>query len=123
VEAQRAILKRHVRPRHRQLAALKPAGGLVEILVAADLEADRERRDNVRLAQDHRVMIALFHAAQIERVVVLVRDDVSEAIDIERARLREIGDAELDVACAHDVERRIEDGIAEGHQEPIFGIL
>ncbi len=34
VEAQRAALERHVRPRHRQLAALEPGGGLVEILFA-----------------------------------------------------------------------------------------
>ena len=67
-------------------------------------------------------MIALLDAAQIERVLVLVRDDVAEAIDVERARLRQIGDAELDVARAHDVERRIEDGIAQ-HHVPIFGIL
>ena len=60
-------------------------------------------------------MIALFHAAQIERVLVLVGDDVAEAVDIERARGRKVGHAELDVARAHDVERRIEDGIAQGH--------
>ena len=68
-------------------------------------------------------MIALFDAAQIERVLVLVGDDVAEAVDIERARARQVGHAELGMARAHDVERRIEDGIAEGHQLPIFGIL
>src|ERR1700752_2310332 len=60
-------------------------------------------------------MIALLDAAQIKRVLVLVGDDVAEAIDVERARARDVGDAKLGVAPAHDVERRIEDGIAEGH--------
>ena len=60
-------------------------------------------------------MIALLDRAQIERVGVLAADDVAEAIHIERARGREIGDAELDMARAHDVEGRIEDGIAQGH--------
>jgi hypothetical protein len=83
--AQRAALERHIWPRHRQLAALEPCGGLVEILLAADLEADREGGDILRLAQHHRMVIALLHPAQIERVLVLVARDVAEAIDIEGA--------------------------------------
>ena len=68
-------------------------------------------------------MIALFDAAQIERVLVLVGDDVAEAVHVERARLCEVRNAELDVARAHDVERRIEDGIAQGHSLPADPIL
>ncbi len=112
--AQRAALERHVRPRHRQVARVEPFGGLVEIVFAADLEAERERRDVVRLAQHDRVMVALLDAAQIERVAVLVGDEIAEAIDIEGARAGEVGHAEFDMARAHDIERRIEDGIAEG---------
>ncbi len=122
--AQRAPLKRHVRPRHGQLARGKPFGGLVEILFAGDLEADRERHDVVRFAQDHRVVVALFHAAQIERTLVLVAKRCSRGSPHRtRANCARSDDAELDMARAHDVERRIEDGIAQGHQVPIFGIL
>src|SRR5205085_3636453 len=80
---------------------------------------DRERCDVVRLAQHDGVMVALLDAAQIERVTVLVGNNVAEAIHIERARAQDVGDAELDVARAHDVERRIEHGIAEGHLVPL----
>ena len=38
------------------------------------------------------------------------------------AQLVQIGNTELDMARAYDVERRIENGIAQ-HQVPIFGIL
>src|SRR4051794_32919569 len=61
------------------------------------------------------MMIALFYPAQVKRVLVLVRDDIAETVDIERARGCKIGHAKLDMARAHDVERRIEDGIVEGH--------
>ena len=57
------------------------------------------------------MVVALLDAAQIERVLGLVADQKSEAIDIEGARAREIADAKLDVARPHDVERRIENGI------------
>ena len=62
-----------------------------------------------------------FWPASALGVLVLVGDDVAEAVHIERARARHVGDAKLDVACADDVERRIEDGLAQ-HQAPIFGI-
>src|SRR3954462_9819953 len=60
-------------------------------------------------------MVALLDGAQIKRVLVCVGHDIAKAIDIERARPIEVRHAEFDMAGAHDVERRIEDRIAEGH--------
>ena len=51
-------------------------------------------------------MVVLLDAAQIERVLVLIADDVAEAVDIKGARFCEIAHAEFDMAGAHDVKRR-----------------
>jgi len=61
------------------------------------------------------MMVALLDAAQVERILSLVADQKSEAIDVEGARAGEIADAKLDVARAHDGERRIENRIADRH--------
>ena len=60
-------------------------------------------------------MVALFDAAQVERIVGLVADQEPEAIHVECARTAEIAHAELDMACAHDVERRVEDRLVDRH--------
>src|SRR5215813_2278223 len=61
------------------------------------------------------MMIALFDFAQIERIRGLVGRQQPEAIDIEGPAAGKVADAELDMARAHDVERRIEDGRPYGH--------
>ncbi len=61
------------------------------------------------------MMVALFNAAQIERIVGLVADQEAEAIGIKGARAGKIAHAQLDMARAHDVERRIENRLADGH--------
>ncbi len=45
------------------------------------------------------MMVALFDAAQIERIVGLVADQEPEAIHVESPRAGEVAHAELDVAC------------------------
>ena len=60
-------------------------------------------------------MVALLDAAQVERVVGLVADQEPETIDIEGARAGEVAHAEFDMARAHDVERRVENRLADGH--------
>ena len=66
------------------------------------------------------MMVALLDAAQIERIGGLVADQQPEAIDIEGARARQIAHAKLDMARAHDVERRVENRLADGHVR-VFG--
>src|SRR5262249_33215888 len=61
------------------------------------------------------MMIALLDPAQIERTRGLVGRQQPEAIDIEGPAAGKVADAELDMARAHDVERRIEDGRPYGH--------
>src|SRR5215831_7240538 len=61
------------------------------------------------------MMIALLDPAQIERIRGLVGRQQPEAIDIEGPAAGKVADAELDMARAHDVERRIEDGRPYGH--------
>jgi len=60
-------------------------------------------------------MVALFDAAEVERILGLFADQKPEAIRVEGPRPPEIGDAQFDMACAYNIERRIEDRIADGH--------
>ena len=112
---QRSALMRQVGKRSRQIAAGKPEGGAVEVVFAAELETQSPHIGLARAPQHQRMMIALLDAAQIERVLGLVADQKPEAIGVEGTRPRKIGDAQLDMAGAYDVERRIEDRIADGH--------
>ena len=66
------------------------------------------------------MMVALLDAAQIKRVIGLVADQEPEAIDIEGARALKVAHAELDMACAHHIERRVENRLADGHV-PLHG--
>ena len=66
-------------------------------------------------AQDHAVMAALFHGAQVDGLLVLIRDLQAKDVDIEFARGGKVLDPEHDVAEAHDVERRVEIGGRNGH--------
>ena len=113
--AQGAALMRQIRKRGRQVAAAEPEGGAVEVFFAGELEAERAHVGLARAPQHDRMVVALLDAAQIERVVGLVADQKAEAIDIEGARAAEVAHAELDMACAHDIERRVENGFADRH--------
>src|SRR5215831_1729038 len=61
------------------------------------------------------MMIALLDPAQIERIRGLVGHQQPEAIDIEGLAAGKVADTELDMARAHDVERRVEDRRPDGH--------
>src|SRR3984885_12075661 len=61
------------------------------------------------------MMIALLDAAQIERIVSFIADQKPEAIDIKGARAAKIADAQFDMACPHDIERRVENRFADRH--------
>ncbi len=56
--------------------------------------------------QDEAVVEALLEPAQVERVARLGGEDEAEPADVELPRRLEVGDDELDVGHAHDVERR-----------------
>ena len=105
----------HFGKRRRQALAREIEGGAVEVFFACDLEADGVDARSSSDWQDDGMMIAFLDAAQIERVRVLVGDQIAEAIDIEGARSGEIAHAEFDVAGAHDIERRREIGRADRH--------
>ena len=57
------------------------------------------------LAEHERVMRALLPAAEVQRVVGAGADDEPEQIDVEAARGLEVGDLQLPVRRAQDVER------------------
>ena len=113
--AQRAALVRQVGKRGRQVAAAEPGGGTVDILLARKLEPERAHVGLARTPQDEGVVVALLDAAQVERILGFVAHQKAKAIDIEGARARKIAHAKLNVAGAHDVERRIEDRVADRH--------
>src|SRR5258708_36948212 len=84
----------------------KEAGGLVEIAVIADLEAEPAAGRDRRFPQHQRVMLMLFAAAQIDRLVVAVLDMEADGGLVERAALVEVHDIEHSMAAADDIERR-----------------
>jgi hypothetical protein len=61
------------------------------------------------------MMVALLDAAQIERIVGLVADQKSQAIDVEGARAGKVAHTELDVAGPHHIERRVENWFPNWH--------
>ena len=111
---------RQVRKRRRQIAAAKPGSGAVDVVLARELEAERAHVGLMGPPQHQRVVVALLNAAQIKRVLGLVADQKSEAIDIERARAFDVPHAELDMARAHDIEWRIKHRWVDGHA---FGLV
>ncbi len=116
--AQRAALVRQLRERDREILAAEPECGAVEVLLARHLESEGVHGGLARPVQDDRVMIALLDRPQIDGVLGLVRHQQPEAVDVEGARTGEVAHAELDVAGAHDVEGRIENGLADRHASP-----
>ena len=93
----------------------KEAGGLVEVAVIADLEAEPAAGRDWRLPQHQRVMLMLLAAAQIDRLVVAVLDMEADGVLVEGAALVEVDDIKHGVAAADDVERRVEDVCRNGH--------
>ena len=110
-----AALERHLTEFGRQPARAEPVRGLVEVLLLADLVAERVAERLAGLAQHDRMVIALLDAAQVERVLGLLGREQPEAVRIERARGGEIRDPEHHMARTQDVERRVEDGGLERH--------
>ncbi len=106
---QRAALERHLDELGGQLPLLEERVGAVEVLLAADLEA-QPLRDGLGPALQHeRVVIALLHAAEIDRVLAGILDLQADSALVEGAAGLEIARGQHRVAAAHDVERRVED--------------
>ena len=61
-------------------------------------------------------MIALLDPAQIKRILGLVGNQKPQAIGVKGARAAEVAHAEFDMTGADDVERRIENRLADGHE-------
>src|SRR5205085_4548818 len=112
---QRAALIGEFCERVPEPLALEEARSLVEVLLAADLEAQMMRLGASALRQHQRVVLTLLQRAQIQRTGVLVLDDEAERALVEGAGAAEVGNAQRDVARAYDVERRIEDVLGNGH--------
>src|SRR3954452_13454968 len=93
----------------------KEAGGLVEVAVIADLEAEPAAGRDRGFSQDQRMMLMLLATAQVHRLVVAVLDMETDGIFVEGAALVEIDDVEHGVAAADDVERWVEDVCRNGH--------
>src|SRR3954464_15555731 len=63
----------------------KEAGGLVEVAVIADLEAEATAGRNRGFPQDQRVMLVLLAAAQVHRLVIAVLDMEADSVLVEGA--------------------------------------
>jgi hypothetical protein len=109
-----------LRERSRIALVREPERGTIKVLLARDLVAERRDRRFLRPTQHDRVVIALFHRAQEDRILVFRGGEITEAVDIEGAGCREIAYAELDMAGADDVERRGEVRLADGHGRFLF---
>src|SRR6186713_2793550 len=114
-ELQGAALERLVGKGVSDAVLRKEAGGLVEIAVIADLEAEPAAGGDRCLAQHQRVMLMLLAAAQIDRLVVAVLDMQADGGLVERAAPVEVDDIEHGVTAADDVEGGIEDVCRNGH--------
>src|SRR5579871_701527 len=90
-------------------------GSLVEIGLAADLEAEAVAGGGARLPQNQRVMLMLLAASKINRTLVGILDMQADRRLVEVAAPLQIGHVEHDMARADDVERRIEDMLRNGH--------
>ena len=84
-ELQRAALERLLGEGIGDAVLGKEAGGLVEIAVIADLEAEPVAGRDRRFAQHQRVMLMLLAAAQVHRLVVAVLDMEADGVLVERA--------------------------------------
>src|SRR3954468_4364828 len=93
----------------------KEAGGLVEVAVIADLEAEPAAGRDRGFPQDQRMMLMLLAATQIDRLVVAVLDVEADGILVEGAALGEVDDIKHGMAAADDVEGGIEDVCRNGH--------
>src|SRR6185369_1889318 len=93
----------------------KEAGGLVEVAVIADLEAEPAAGRDRGFPQDQRVMLMLLAAAQVHCLVVAVLDMEADSVLVEGAALGEVDDIKHGVAAADDVEGGIEDVCRNGH--------
>ena len=84
-ELQRAALERLLDEGVGDAVFGKEAGGLVEIAVIADLEAETAAGRNRGLPQHQRVMLMLLAATQVDRLVVAVLDMEADGRLVERA--------------------------------------
>ncbi len=90
-------------------------GGLVEIAVVADLEAQPVAGGHGGFPQHQRMVLMLLAGAEVDRLVVAVLDMHADGGFVKLAAGVEVGDIEHGMAGADDVERRIEDVFRDGH--------
>jgi hypothetical protein len=115
-KVQGTTLKRHLDEARRHADAVEMRLGAIEVLIGEDAKADPLAQ---RLAggplEREAVVAALLHAAQPDRVGVLVAHDQAHDLDVEVAARGEVARREHEVARARDVERRIEIGLRDRH--------
>src|SRR5262249_32861311 len=80
----------------------------IEVFLTEDLESNRRHIGLRPLAQTDGVMIRLFEAAEVQRVVSFFGDDESQRMDPECLGEREVSHMSVHVRHSHDVERRME---------------
>jgi hypothetical protein len=112
---QRAALERLIGEGVAKAVLGQKLGGLVEVTVIADLEAESRAGRHGCLAQHQRVMLMLLGGAQINEFVVGILDMQADNGLVEFAAQFQIGHVEHDMAGADDVERRLENVLRYGH--------
>jgi hypothetical protein len=121
-EPQRAALVRHLDEPRRDAGAVEVRLRLVEILLVEHVHADAFAARHVGgPLQREAVMAAFLDAAQPQRIGILVADDQTDHLGIERLAGREILCGEHEVARARDVERRVIVGLRKGHRTILAG--
>src|SRR4249919_3927600 len=94
---QRAALERLLGKPVLDTVRREESGGLVEIAVVADLEAQPVAGGRLRLAQHQRMMLMLLAAAQVYRLVVAVLDMQADGGLVKRGACVQIRYVEHDV--------------------------
>src|SRR5262247_3375323 len=93
----------------------KVAGGLVEVFLGANFEAQMFGNRCLASFEQQGVMLPFFDAAQVEGVLVGILDHEAKRVGIKGTAATKIGDAERNVTAAHDVEGRQEGVLRDGH--------
>ena len=88
---------------HTAAALLVESLSFVQILGGADAVGESSHCCLISLAQDEVVVDELFHAAEVDSVVIFFGDNQVEDVDVELAARLEVGDDELHVSTAQDV--------------------
>jgi hypothetical protein len=115
-DMQRAALVRNLDPFGRHAGGSEEPLCLFQIFLGEDAHADALGfRLAARAFEHETVVTCLGHAAQKERVGILVADNEAEEVDIKPPACRKVLHAEHAVTRARDIERWIVDGRRDAH--------